>query len=275
MTIDLNKREVRVTWRYAFARKTVWEALAAGRLFMTCGGRMVDYQHDFKVGGRYTYAWAPGKSCTGVYTEITPMERLRFSWGGCGYEDAEPSQVCLTLSERGSYTIIEIVHTHTPNAEAAHSYHQGWTEVLALMNDELDGQTIRVHHDFKASRRAVYAAIAEGRLFRFTVPSEADFAVGKIDFKEGGTYYYPCGVDQYVKGTFTKIEVDEVIRFTWSTFVRGVEVKDTEVAIYLQELPNGHTRLYLTHDGLYPQVVSNDHVEGWNDAIAKFAGALA
>jgi uncharacterized protein YndB with AHSA1/START domain len=146
--------------------------------------------------------------------------------------------------------------------------------VLALFRDELDGTTIRLHKDFAVDRETLFQALARGGLFRFTVPGEAEFARGSLDFREGGRYEYPCGKDDYVRGEFTKILPPEQIRFSWSTFVLGEKVDGTEVLLFLEPLVSGGTRLHLVHDGLVSAKISESHVEGWRDALDEFAKAV-
>ena len=276
MSIDLAKNEVRVAWRYKFAQEKVFRALAAGRLLMTCGPRMDAFRHDFRVGGKYQFSWGtggPNNCSSGEYLEIVPNERVRFTWCDVMAADAPPSIVTVTLTTRGAFTYVDLIHERTPNAERSHSYHQGWTEVLALFNDEMDGTTIRVAHDFDAPVARVHQALAKGLLFRFTTSGEADFKRGTLEFRVGGEYHFPNGAADYVRGKFTKIEPNE-IRLTWSTIDHGVKVEDTDVAIFLEERPGQRTRLHLTHDGLAPLNVSESHVQGWLDALKNLAGVV-
>lgn len=280
MSLDLAKNEVRVSWRYPHSLAAVYRAVSEGRLLMTCGGRMHDFRHDFRVGGAYQYAWAPGKTCKGEYLEIVGPgpggagARVRWTWDDCNAGvGAVPSEVTATLSTQGAYTVLEILHVKAPSADLAHSYHQGWTEVLALFRDELDGTTIRVRKDFTVDRKTLFHALGRGGLFRFTVPGEAEFGRGSIDFREGGRYEYPCGKDDYVRGEFTKIVADEQVRFTWSTFCGGEKVDGTEVLIFLESLAGGGTRLHLVHDGLVSAKISEMHLEGWRDSLEEFAKA--
>jgi uncharacterized protein YndB with AHSA1/START domain len=282
MSLDLEKKEVRVSWRYPYPRETIFQALSEGRLLMTCGPKMDEFRHDFRVGGAWQFAYCTGgptKTCKGKYLEIVPNERVRFTWDELKnfYKEesssSSSSEVTATLTTKGAYTHLEIVHNKVENIEWAHSFHQGWTEVLALFLDEIDGTTLRLSYDYNVGAGQVYQAISKGLLFR-CVTNAADFARGTIDFRAGGLYHFPIGTDDYVRGSFTKVSSTE-IRFTWSTNDSGVKVDDTDVVIYLEEISSSKTRLHLAHDGLQPANVSKSHEQGWTDALKSFAGALS
>ena len=281
MSIDLAKKEVRVSWRYPFPRETVFRAIAAGRLLITCGSKMDEFRHDFRVGGAWQFAYGAGGSamtCKGTYLEIVPNERVAFTWNegkdpttGAPASSSE-SEVTATLTTKGGYTHLEIVHSKVSNVEWAHSFHQGWTEVLGLFLDELDGTTIRLAHELDAPASRVFQALAKGLLFRFTT-HEADFKRGSLDFREWGAFNYSIGADDYVRGQFTKITPNQLC-FTWSTLDSGVRVEESEVTIFLEQLGDKRTRLHLVHDGLRPAKVSESHESGWKDALKNFAGAV-
>lgn len=275
MSIDLEKNQVRVSWRYPFPRETVFRAIAAGKLLAACGGKMDEFRQDFRVGGSYQFAWGSGGEqcrCSGTFLEIVPNERVRWTWDDANTKGMAPSEVTATLRTKGNYTYIDILHERSPAAEFSHSYHQGWTEVLAGFTDELDGTTLRLAYDYAAPAARVFEALAKGLLFRQTV-NEADFKRGTLEFKEGGVFSYPLGADDYVRGKFTKVTPKQV-NFTWSTVDHGVKVEDTDVMIFLEDLSGGRTRLHLVHDGLWPSKVSEGHTEGWNDALKSFASVL-
>jgi uncharacterized protein YndB with AHSA1/START domain len=282
MSLDLEKKEIRVSWRYPYPRETIFRAISEGRLLMTCGSKMDEFRHDFRVGGTWQFAYGKGgptKTCRGKYLEIVPNERIRFTWDELNNfykEESSPdssSEVTATLTTKGVYTHLEIVHNKVENVECAHSFHQGWTEVLALFLDEIDGTTLRLSHDYNVAVGQVYQAIAKGLLFR-CVTNADDFARGTIDFREGGAYHFPISTDDYVRGYFTKVSPTE-IRINWSTIDSGVKVEDTDVIVYLEEISPCKTRLHLAHDGLRPAKVSKSHEQGWMDALKNFAGVLS
>lgn len=264
------KKEVRVSWRYPYPVETVFQAIAAGQLLMTCGGRMHEFQHDFRVGGKYAFSWAPGEICTGTYLEIVPHEKLKWTWNENSKSEPK-SEVTVYLKQKGAFTVLDLVHEKVTSMDSAHSYHQGWTEVLGLFLDELTGTTIRLHQDFDVSVEGLFQALAQGALFRCVTESDKDFQAGRIDFREGGSYDYPIGQQDYARGQFTKIVPNEQIRFTWSTLDSGMAVEETEVLLFLEKRDENKTRLHLVQDGLPNSTVSKSHIRGWSEALGQLS----
>lgn len=266
MSLDLQAMQVKATWRYPVSRTKVFKALSEGRLFATCGGRMSAFEHEFKVGGRYQYGWGTTGSCHGEYLEIVPEEKLRFSWSEP--DGHPPSEVTVTLSTRGAFTIIDLVHAKVPRVEGMHEYNQGWTEVLALFLDELDGTTLRISRDYDVPAADMFRALAAGALFRTIGGPDGS----THDFREGGSYYFKVGKnDDYVRGNFVKISPSDHIKFTWATLDSGVAVEDTDVLLYLKTLSPKSTRLWIVHDGLTVPAVRASHAEGWTDCLEQLA----
>ncbi len=285
MSIDLEKKQVRVSWRYPFPQKTVFQAIADGKLLITCGGRMHEFKHDFQVGGQFAFSWAPGEVCQGTYLEIVPFERLKWTWNE--KSKTEPvSEVTVVLTTKGAFTHIDLLHEKAGSVDSAHNYHQGWTEVLGLFLDELNGTTLHLAYDFNASPEQLFKALSMGALFRsvaVTVNVDAKLGLnagepltksGQIDFREGGRYDYPIGKNDFARGQFSRIVPNEMIRFSWSTLDSGLEIKDTEVSLFLEKLESNKTRLHLVHDGLPTRQVSDSHAKGWGSALESMSHNL-
>lgn len=66
-------------------------------------------------------------TATGTYLEITPPERLVFTWGWLG-EDYPPSRVTFELQGRGSETEIQFTHEGFVTAEQVENHHRGWND---------------------------------------------------------------------------------------------------------------------------------------------------
>lgn len=103
---------------------------------------------------------------------------------------------------------------------------------------------------------------------------EANPKSGQIDFREGGSYDYPIGKNDFARGQFSRIVPNEIIRFTWSTLDSGLEIKDTEVSHFLEKLDSNKTSLHLVHDGLPTRQVSDSHVKGWESALESMSQYL-
>lgn len=180
----------------------------------------------------------------------------------------------VVLSTKGSFTHIDLLHEKPGSDDSAHAYHQGWTEVLGFFLDELNGTTLRISRDFSVSTEQLFQALSMGALFRCVTTGD-DFKEGKFEFREGGSYEYGIGKKDYARGTFLRIVPNEVIRFSWSTLDSGLEVKDTEVILFLEKLEVNRTRHHLVHDGLPTRQVSESHLAGWQDALESLSESLA
>ena len=92
------------------------------------GGR-AKVANDLRPGGTYSIEMiGDAQSCTpkGTYLEITPSERLVFSWLSC--MDGSESKVTIELFEQGAGTKLILTH-ELPEAQIA-PHREGWTVCL-------------------------------------------------------------------------------------------------------------------------------------------------
>lgn len=93
--------------------------------------------HDFETGGRYNLNMinASGETFlhTGEYREITPHERIVFTWSTPFVKE---SLVTVRLAPRDDSTVVTIVHEFPAgvNVEMPRLHVQGWTGTLANMD---------------------------------------------------------------------------------------------------------------------------------------------
>jgi uncharacterized protein YndB with AHSA1/START domain len=126
-----------VTRRFKTAREQVfnaWSSLEAmshwfGPEACTVLGGAVDFQ----VGGRYRLDVQTENlgaiSVGGEYHEISPPERIAFSWKWEGHEELSPElmEVVIELSEVSEYeTELHLIQTGFPNRESAEHHGLGW-----------------------------------------------------------------------------------------------------------------------------------------------------
>lgn len=271
MSLDSERKIVHVSWRYPVEQSRVFEAIAEGRLLMTCGSKMSQFHHEFRVGGLWQAVHDGDEPCRmkGKYLEIAAPNKVRFTWEDPFTPERkgeQPSEVTVTLSRRGGFTCVDLVHEKVSSLESAHSFHQGWTEVLALLRDRLDGTRLYLCHDLKASIAAIRERLSTGDLFQVIGTNRGV----ERSYKVGDYYRYDIGTSDFIEGRITKSGADE-FSFTWSTLNSGKKVEDTGVRIELQELDNTTTRLHLTHDGFTAKEVSDGHRTVWHNALTKFA----
>ena len=100
------------------------------------GGR-AKVTSDLRPGGKYIIEMADSeKSCSprGIYLEITPPERLVFTWSSEG--QVVESKVTVELFVRSGGT--ELVLTHELPRDAAEAHQQGWNNCLDHLEQFLD-----------------------------------------------------------------------------------------------------------------------------------------
>lgn len=106
------------------------------RRFMCPGDVKVSrVEVDARVGGAFRIDMDDGTGpCvhTGVYLEITPPEKLVFTWRSRATEDV-PSVVAITLHERDGGTELVLVQERLPSARAVVQHSSGWTKILGLL----------------------------------------------------------------------------------------------------------------------------------------------
>ena len=97
---------------------------------------------DVRVGGKYHLDMHyQGKSYPhdGEYLEISPPERLVFTWISEG-TNWKPSIVTIELIERGEKTEVVLTHEGLPNdPDSAKSHEQGWIEILEWLERLVSG----------------------------------------------------------------------------------------------------------------------------------------
>lgn len=86
---------------------------------------------DFKVGGEYRFNMlTPGGLMTvaGHYTDITPPEKIAFTWRWLEDEDWTPlhSQITIEFREQGATTEMRFVQIGFPNEESRNNHEHGW-----------------------------------------------------------------------------------------------------------------------------------------------------
>jgi uncharacterized protein YndB with AHSA1/START domain len=96
---------------------------------------------DARPGGIFHVGTNDGMHCRGEYVEISPFEKVVFTWGGL--HDMEPgeSTVEVTLKEEGSATCLTLRHYNVRQREAADGFADGWeTKAFPLLKAVSEGQ---------------------------------------------------------------------------------------------------------------------------------------
>lgn len=94
-------------------------------------------------------------------------------------------------------------------------------------------------------------------------------ATYEVDLRVGGAFHFSSDVIG-VSGRFLDVERPGRLAYTWTW---DAEPGDTEVRVLFRSLGDS-TEIVLTHSG-NPDVVTRDnHLQGWNDCIARLGPSL-
>lgn len=96
---------------------------------------------DPREGGSFSFTMLDrfGESVhLGTYRVIDRPRMLEFTWRSHGTNKAD-SIVRVTFEPDGDATVVEVRHERLPDAEAARSHAQGWTEVLGQFERAMTG----------------------------------------------------------------------------------------------------------------------------------------
>jgi len=98
---------------------------------------------DLKVGGKYKvemhHKGGIVHTVGGTYQEITPPERLVFTWRWENASGAHESLVTIEFLDLGRSTEISLTHVQLPSAEERQKHEQGWNGCLAQLAQYVQG----------------------------------------------------------------------------------------------------------------------------------------
>lgn len=89
---------------------------------------------DPKIGGRFDIVMKAGDKEIphwGFYKEITPHERLVFTWESPF--SVEGSTVTVTFTDQPEGTEVSLTHVRFPSEESRDNHDKGWTHILAVL----------------------------------------------------------------------------------------------------------------------------------------------
>jgi uncharacterized protein YndB with AHSA1/START domain len=255
-----SENEVRVEKIFNKPAKTVFQALAEGRLFNTCGAVMGQLEIDFRKGGKYKASFpnADAKLC-GKFLEIVPDKKIRFTWGDEGSDTGFPlTEVSIELFTDGEKTKLVILHTGFITKEDAESHNTGWNAGLDDLNAELVQGRIRIIRVYPVSKDKLYEACSDPKTFFGLV---SDVSKGEVDFRVGGQYRFPTKKGE-IRGKFEEIIPGQKIVFSWLSGCDGPFDHPTRVTLLFDDEDEGASSVALTHE-LLPTDAVKTHREGW------------
>lgn len=96
---------------------------------------------DLRTGGKYRIAMkhSSGRVHTaiGEYREITPPEKLVYTWGWLEDEDLRDTLVTIEFRDLGASTEVVLTHELFPNADWRDKHNQGWSGCLGRLDKVL------------------------------------------------------------------------------------------------------------------------------------------
>lgn len=101
-----------------------------------------EVEADVRVGGRFRVTMIDGDvrlEHTGEYLVVDPPRRLSFTWLS-PYTGGHASQVDVTLTARGSATLLVLFHLGLP-AETRSSHEGGWVRILERLSAVVEHRT--------------------------------------------------------------------------------------------------------------------------------------
>jgi uncharacterized protein YndB with AHSA1/START domain len=120
------EREVRVDAR----PETIFPFFTDPELMVRWMGNSA--QADPRPGGVYRIDINGTYIARGEYVEVSPPDRVVFTWGWEGEGSIEPgaSTVEVTLTPDGEETLVRLVHRDLPSEDSASAHGRGWEHYL-------------------------------------------------------------------------------------------------------------------------------------------------
>jgi len=261
-----NNHEVRVEKVFNQPAQTVFQALAEGRLFNTCGAVLAQLEQDFRPGGKYKVFFANAEATLcGKFLEIVQDRRIRFTWGDEGSEPGFPfTEVSIELFPEGAKTKLVVLHTGFKTRDDCESHNQGWNSGLDDLIAEMGPGPcrIRILRVYPVTKDKLYQTCSDPRTF-FGLVSEV--AKGEVDFRVGGQYRFPTQNGE-ILGKFEEIIPGKKIVFSWLSGCNVRLERETRVTLLFDDEDGdgaeGASSLALTHE-LLPTEAVKSHREGW------------
>lgn len=138
---------ITLTRRFKAARESVFAAFASSTMLSQWlgpkNGKVQSCEVDFKVGGRYRYAFHSPEmgdmAVNGEYREITPPSKITFTWQ---WEDDEDwakviSVITIELTAHGAETELRLTQTGFPSTQSRDNHGNGWGSCFDRLEDLL------------------------------------------------------------------------------------------------------------------------------------------
>lgn len=129
-----------VTQRIAASREAVFPFLIDAEKMLRWMG--TEARLEPTVGGEFWVIVNGSDTAIGTFTEVSPPERVVFTWGWDGSEDVPPgsSTVTITLQVDGDDTVVELRHDGLTSAMQV-EHRKGWDHFVPLLAVALGGDS--------------------------------------------------------------------------------------------------------------------------------------
>ena len=138
---------LRITRKLAAPRELVFKAWTEPEFLFKWWAAGPDFttpiaEVDLRVGGKYRLGMQPpGKDqpsvIGGVYREVTPPEKLVYTWVWEHEEDFPESIVTVEFREKDGGTEISLVHALLPSAQSRDQHGEGWQACTDRLSNTL------------------------------------------------------------------------------------------------------------------------------------------
>jgi uncharacterized protein YndB with AHSA1/START domain len=145
-----NQAELRLTHRFEAPRERVFEAWTNPEVLRLWFAPGTDWDVpvadvDLREGGRYRVMMRePGNGTShtvgGQYTEVTPPERIAYTWAWEGAEGSAhtgESLVVVEFADSDGGTEVALTHTRLPSDESRDSHAHGWDGIFNSLKAHL------------------------------------------------------------------------------------------------------------------------------------------
>jgi len=98
---------------------------------------------DLRIGGRYVYTMvvdATGERIVsgGVYLEVSPYDRLVFTWGDPAADPDDAPVVTVVLEPVAAGTLMTFELRGVPGSEGDGSFYDGWDDTFGVLAEHLE-----------------------------------------------------------------------------------------------------------------------------------------
>lgn len=106
--------------------------------FDFCGADLTSGEHQFRLGGRYSYVVDESDFMKGEFKEIVPNAKIAFTWFTMGLNGPTgETLVTMTFKEDNQGCHVELVHTGIKHRKTAKGHDEGWTEIFESIAESI------------------------------------------------------------------------------------------------------------------------------------------